>query len=302
MPSIHGIKWVTYALLAGALTGLVALSCGDSSPEPAAATDTPELVPVVATTAILADFVRNVGGDRAEVRSIVPPGADVHSFQPTPHDSIAISNAVLIVSNGGGLDDFLEPVLKSAGTDSALRLVVSEGMPIGQSIRDPHLWQNPEYAVHYIERIRDGLVLADPAGAPVYRHNADSFIQAVRQMDQEIEATLKRVPPERRHLVTFHDAFGHFGLRYGWQVTAFVLGDAGDVTPEAVVRVMERISEEEIPVVFAEPQFNSDVLRRVASDSRVGIGLIYSDVLDDRVSTYIEMMKFNASSLAENLG
>lgn len=301
MPSVHGIKWVTYALLAGAFAGLVALSCGGSAPEPSAAADSRELLPVVTTTAILADLVRNVGGDRVEVRSIIPAGADIHSFSPTPQDSIEINNAMLIVSNGGGLDDFLDPVLKSAGSDGVLRLVTSEGLPIDQSRSDPHLWQNPEYTVHYIQRIRDSLVLADPAAGQVFRQNADSFIQAVRRMDQEIDAMLKNVPPERRHLVTFHNAFGHFALRYGWQASAFVLGDAGDVTPEAVVKVMERISEQEIPVVFAEPQFNSEVLRRVASDSQVGIGLIYSDVLDDRVPTYIDMMKFNAASLAENL-
>ena len=123
----------------------------------------------------------------------------------------------------------------------------------------------------------------------------------MRELDQEISQTLRDVPPERRHLVTFHDAFGHFAVRYGWRVSAFVPGDASEVTPGTIVAVMERIGGEGIPAVFAEPQFSPKVMEQVARDTGVGVGAIYSDALDDNVPTYLDMMRFNARSLVEHL-
>ena len=381
------IKKISLALSLAALAGLLALACGGEAtptPTPTSApiptpTSTPTPTPtpkvqVATTIAILADFIKNVGGDLVEVRSIIPPGADVHSFQPSPSDSITISGAMLIVSNGSGLDDALDPVFESARDAGAVFIEASEGletMPIEameleeegeehhegeeegeegedhhegeeegeegeehhegeeegeegedhhegeeegeegedhhegeehhHSGGDPHFWQDPLNVIHYVERIRDGLSQVDPANAQVYQANADAYIQKLRDLDQEIEQTLSQVPPEHRHLVTFHDAFGYFAQRYGWKVSAFVAHDAGDVTPGAVARVLESIKTEGIPAVFAEPQFNEDVMNEAAQDAGVVVAPIYSDALSDEVPTYIEMMRFNARSLAEHL-
>ena len=299
-----------------AVVSAVAIACGGSSP-------TEGGLQVVTTTAILADFVRNVGGERVGVRSIVPPGADVHTFQSTPGDSVSTSRAKLIVSNGFGLDDSLNTLLKGAMKSSAVHVVAAQGLQsvplkvvalpsrssgqqnvVGhkeQRRSDPHFWQNPLFAIHYVERIRDGLIEADPAGAETYRVNAATYIEELRMMDLEIEGTLSAVPPQRRYLVTFHDAFGYFAERYGWEVLAFVPDDAGDVTPASVVEVMELIKEQDIPAVFAEPQFGGDVLKQAAGDAGVEVGVIYSDAVDSTVSTYLEMMRFNTKTLLRHL-
>jgi manganese/iron transport system substrate-binding protein len=288
---------------------------------------------VVTTTAILADLVTNVGSDQVEVRFVVPPGADIHTFQINPSHSLAISEADLIVSNGFGLDDFLEPVLAGAKQVEAAHVVAAEGLsaePIaemefleenhnqeheeeipkqhqGEEHRhehgagDPHFWQNPLFTIHYVERIRYSLVHADPDNAEVYNTNSEEYIQQLRELDREIAQTLNQIPPERRHLVTFHDAFGHFARRYGWQVSTFVLTGAGEVTPEKVINVMKVMKAEGIPAVFAEPQFRQDVLEQVARDVGIRVGTIYSDTLDDTVTTYIKMTRFNAKSLSEQL-
>jgi zinc/manganese transport system substrate-binding protein/manganese/iron transport system substrate-binding protein len=166
---------------------------------------------------------------------------------------------------------------------------------------DPHFWQDPTLTINYVERIRDGLVRVDPANRAVYTANAAAYILELRDLDREIAQTLNQVPPERRHLVTFHDAFGYFARRYGWEVSAFVPSDASRVTPVSVVEVMRSIESGGIPAVFAEPQFRADVLEQAARDTGVRVGTIYSDSLDDTVPTYIEMMRFNANSLAEHL-
>ena len=277
-------------------TVTLGVACGSGTPS-APTPEAPSRVRVVTTTAILADFVRSVGGDLVEVRPLVPPGADVHSFQSTPGDSIAISNAGLVVSNGLGLDAFLDSIIGSAAGSESVRVAAAAGMD-GD---DPHLWLNPLYAAQYVERIRDGLIQADPENAREYEGNAASYIQELRELDEEIAQTLSGVPPARRHLVTFHDAFGHFAHRYGWKVSAFVPDDASDVTPGAVVAVTELLEKDGIPAMFIESQFQANVLTQTARDAGVAIGLIYSDAPDD-VPTYVEMMRFNAQSLLEHLG
>ena len=312
------------ALLAGrartasacmAVLVLTAMACSETAPPQEAPASK---LHVVTTTALLADLVVSVAGDKAEVRSLVPPGAEVHSFRPTPGDSIAIARAGVLISNGSGLDDFLDPVLDSAKGSEALTVVVSKGLvtvrakmitlasgsttagvDVGRG--DPHFWQNPLYVVHYVERITDALALADPANARTYRDNAETYIEALRDLDRELAIELSAIPLERRHLITFHDAFGHFAVRYGWRVSAFVGGDASDVTPNAVVKVMERVREEGIPAVFAEPQFSGNVLNEAASDAGVAVGILYSDSLDARAPTYLDMMRFNARSLRQHL-
>ena len=300
-----------------ALVFLVAAcsSGGDSSTTPETSR-----VRVVTTTAILADLARNVGGDVVEVRSIVPPGVDVHSFQPTPSDSVEVNNARLIVSNGGGLDDFLESMFRTARSANAIHLVAAEGLdtvpPKGVATlgeweeqddelypleEGPHFWQNPLYAVYYVERIRDALVSADPGNTQAYEANASAYIRALRDLDKHIAETLRSVPPSKRHLVTFHDAFGYFAKHYGWEVSAFVVSDATEVTPGAVVEVIEQIKTEGIPAIFAEPQFNHEFVEQAAKDAGVSIGIIYSDALDGQAPTYIDMMRFNANSLAQHL-
>ena len=309
--AVHG--GTVWGALAAVL--LAASACGSAS-----AAGTQEPLRLVTTTPLLADLVRNVAGTQVEVHSLVPPGADVHSFQTTPQESIQISRAAVIFSNGFGLDDFLMPVIESAAKAGTVQVVVSDGLEsspitsakLGQGFPgklartlnggpDPHFWQNPIYTIHYAQRIRDALVEADQANAETYRSNAEKYIQELRQLDQEISRILGQVPPRRRHLITFHDAFGHFADRYGWQASGLLPNDAGDVTPGTIISMMEQLREQDIGAVFAEPQFRSQVIDRAGRDAGVRIGRIYSDVLDDTVSTYTEMMRFNARSLAEHL-
>ena len=316
---------VTQHGTAGALISLIWLlvvACGDTGEVPVTNNGQAEPLRVVTTTALLADLVKNVGGDLVAVTSIIPPGADLHSFQTTPEDSVAISRARVIVTNGFGLDAFLEPVLRGAIKMDATQVVAAEGLDAspprkdesqegghgannldeqGQSQVDPHFWQNPEFAIHYVKRIRDGLASADPVHKPEYEANAESYIEELEELDREIAQTLARVPLEHRHLVTFHDAFSHFGLRYGWKVSAFVDSDGDEVAPADVVRVLDRVKKERLPAVFVEPQVRSGVIQRAANDAGVPVRPIYSDIARTGVTSYTEMMRFNARTLAEHL-
>ena len=169
------------------------------------------------------------------------------------------------------------------------------------SLGDPHFWLDPILAVHYIEGIRDGLSRADPENSKRYSDNAVAYVKQLRDLDREIADILSVVPPERRRLVTFHDSYGYFGRRYGWEVSAFVPSDASDVTPRAVARVIEEIQAEGIPAVFSEPQFRRDVMEQAVLDTGVNLGTIHS-MVSNTVPTYLDLMRTNAKTLAENLG
>ena len=278
------------------VAALVTAACGGIT-----ADDTPKQLRVVATTALLADLVKNVTGGSAIVSAVIPPGAEVHSFQTTPSDSIEISKAGLIVSNGGDFDDFLYPIIESALGDDAVHIVLSQGLESTSSRPDPHFWQNPVNTVHYVRRIQAALETADPPNAEAYRDRADAYVEQLLDLDLEISRVLEVVPPSRRHLVTYHDAFGHFGARYGWRTSALVSNDAGDVTPGVVTALMEQVRQEGIAAVFTEPQFQTNVIGLLAKDSGVRVGTIYSDVLDGSATTYVDMMRLNARNLVEML-
>lgn len=274
------------------------MACGGGQLPPTEAPREESKLQVVTTTALLANLVENVGREWVDVRSLVPAGADVHSFQTTPEDSIAINRAQVIVINEFGFDAFLKPVLESARAKNSVQVSAAEGLP-GEA--DPHLWQNPAFAILYIERIREGLSAADPEHEEQFGVNTEVYINELRELDLELAQILSPVKPELRHLVTFHDAFRHFVERYGWEASAFVSGDADDVSPRAVVRVLDRITQQGIPAIFAGPQFSSDVVRQAAEDAGVTVAVIYSDLAENGPTSYIEMMRVNARSLAENL-
>ena len=291
--SIIPVLWV---LLIGAT--MAAVACGGIT-----TADTQKPLRVVTTTSLLADLTQNVAGASTVVTAVIPPGADVHSFQTTPNHSIAIRNAGLIVSNGGGLDDFLYPMIENAQEDGAVHIVASQGLAGVSTRQDPHFWQNPANAVHYVRRIQEGLSTADPANAESYQDRADAYVQQLLDLDQEISQILSEVPHSRRHLVTYHDAFAHFGARYGWRTSSLVANDAGGVTPNAIAHLQERVREEGIAAVFTEPQFRSKVIELAARDTGVEVGTIYCDVLGggSGADTYLNMMRLNARNLVKLL-
>ena len=261
-------------------------------------------ISVIATIPVLAELAGNVGGDLVEIRYMVPPGADVHSYQTTPDISVAISGAAVIISNGAGLDDFLLPVWLGAKRALSVSVVASDGLAeksLGDDLDDPHFWQDPLLAIHYVERIRDGLAMADPDNAPAYERQAQEYILRLKALDQEISGILRQVPVEYRRLVTYHQAFSHWGRRYNWATYALVSGEGDAPTPSAILEVTQFIERSGLPAVFAEPQFPASVLETTAADAHASVAPIYAGLASGHPSTYIDMMLFNAHSLAENL-
>lgn len=267
-------------------------------------------LPVVATFSILADFVREVGGDRVAVTSLVGPNADAHAYAPTPDDARRIAAARLVLVNGLGFEGWLSR-LADAAARGAPTVVASRGVRVraredDPKRPDPHAWHDVANAKRYVTNIRDALAAADPAAAAVYAENAAAYLAQLDALDAEVREAIGRIPPARRRVITSHDAFGYFGAAYG---LAFVApeGVAADAEASArdVARIIAQIRRERIPAVFLENIKDPRLMQRIAHESgaRIG-GTLYSDALsgpDGPAPTYIAMMRSNLRALAAAL-
>jgi zinc/manganese transport system substrate-binding protein len=289
----------------------VFLAClGAASAWPAKA-QTTEKLPVVSTFSILADFARNVGGERIAVTGLVGPNGDTHVYQPKPADAKELGAARLILVNGLGLEGWIDRLIKASGTTAPI-LVATKGISPQQMREegrigpDPHAWQSIANAKIYVANIRDALIAADPDGALTYRTHADDYLGKLAALDQEVMAEIAKIPPARRQIITTHDAFGYFGTAYGFR---FIAPEGVSTETEAsardVAKIIRQIRAQKIPAVFLENVTDPRLVRSIAAESGAKIGgTLYSDALsppEGPASTYIDMMRNNIRELAAAL-
>jgi ABC-type Zn uptake system ZnuABC Zn-binding protein ZnuA len=269
---------------------------------------------VLTSVTVLADLVNQVGGERIEVRALVPSGADPNTFQPPPRAVMDAGQARLVIFNGLGLERTVRSVVGNAERGDLPLVVLSEGLPTLDSglapavssasggRGNPYLWLDPRLATVYVERIRDALIGIDPDGEPQYRSNASEYIQRLDAIDREVDSTLAALPPARRRLISLHDAFPYFAARYGFELLAVVIQTPGRTpTAQEVARVVGVISQEHVPAVFIEPQLDARLLKLAARDAGVKIGTLYSDTLDKTVPSYEALLRYNARQLLSGL-
>ena len=263
---------------------------------------------VIASFSILADFVKNVGGNRINVTSLVGPNGDVHVYAPAPQDAKTIADARLVVINGLGLEGWLQRLLQSSGSKATV-VTASKDVPplkLGSEV-DPHAWQSVANAQIYVKNIRDALVQADGADADYFRQNAERYLAELDALDREVRSDVDKIPPERRKVISTHDAFGYFAKAYG---IAFVApsGVSTETEPSArdVATIIVQIKKDKIPAVFLENITDDRLMRRIAEETGAALGgTLYSDSLTDEkgpVPTYIAMVSHNIKALTSALG
>lgn len=262
---------------------------------------------VVTSFSILADFARQVGGDKVSVNSLVGPDSDVHVYTPTPHDAKEVGAARLLIVNGLGLEGWL-PRLQQASGSKAPIVVATQGITARKrgSDADPHAWQSVGNAMVYVRNIRDALVAADPADADTFKVNAERYLAELAALDREVRAEIDKIPPERRKVISTHDAFGYFADAYGILFIA-PLGVSTETEPSArdVAEIIGQVRRAKIPAVFLE-NFNDDrLVGRIAAETGAKIGgTLYSDALSEEkgpVPTYIAMVRHNIRALTSAL-
>ncbi|MDQ4136033.1 MAG: metal ABC transporter substrate-binding protein [Pseudomonadota bacterium] len=275
----------------------------------------PARLKVVATFSILADFARQVGGERVEVTTLVGPDGDAHVYSPTPADSRRLAEARLVVANGLGFEGWMARLIRSSGTKAPVVEAAKGAKPLKGTDShghghgygaDPHAWQDVGNAKAYAAAIRDALVAADPEGRAAYEANAAAYLKELDTLDAEIREAVARIPPERRKIITSHDAFGYFEAAYGVDFIA-PQGVSTEAEPSArdVARIIQQIRRERIPAVFVETISDRRVIERIAQETGARIGeRLYSDALSDPngpAPTYIAMMRHNMRALGAAL-
>lgn len=264
-------------------------------------------VRVAATTPILADLVRAVGGERVQVATVVPPGADPHTFEPTPSTAQALSQARAFFANGLGLEPYL-PKLIPLLPKGARVVKLGEGQPgllceedhgHGEEDHahgpcDPHLWLDPSYALRYAQRILQELSSLDPKGKALYGANLDRFRKEVERRDRALLAC----PLRGTKVVAQHDAFRYFARRYGLEVVG-VLAKSGaqEVGSKSFLALLERAKREGVRLALAEPQFQGKALRTLAEAIGARVVVVYTDTLDAKVPTYLDLLDHNRQAL-----
>lgn len=268
-----------------------------------------EKLKAITTFTVIADIAKNVAGDAADVRSITKPGAEIHDYQPTPQDIVRAQNADIILWNGLNLERWFERFL--ADVRNVPSIIVSEGIePLSiyegtyTGKPNPHAWMSTDNALIYIENIRKAFVQADAKNAEVYNANAAAYVQKVKAIKSNLEATLSHIPDEQRYLVTSEGAFSYLATDlnmrevYLWPMNADQQG-----TPQQIRKAIDTVRERNIPVVFSESTISDKPAKQVAAETGALYGgVLYVDSLstpDGNVPTYLDLLRVTTSTIAD---
>jgi ABC-type Zn uptake system ZnuABC Zn-binding protein ZnuA len=278
---------------------------------PLASSD-PQTDPVVLTsTTFLTDIARNVAGDRLKVESLLPVGADPHSYQPTPQDVARIEQSKLLIINGAEYEHFLESLLENAGGERQLVEAAAGLSPRTKAESehgvDPHLWLDPNNVIAYVENIREGLTHYDPDGAAIYKSNADAYTAELKDLDIWINEQVAQIPSERLLLVTNHEALGYFAERYSFTVVGTVIESfSSDASPSAqqMAALVDQIKSSGAPAIFLDTSDNPALAQQIAAETGVSVVTdLHLESLTDGppAATYIDMMKYDVTQIVNAL-
>jgi len=298
---------------AGAVTSLAAVDLASG-----------EKLKVVATTSLVADVVGAVGGDQVDLTRLMPLGADPHTFEPTPQDAAAISEAHVVFINGVGLEAFMDRLLANAGGDVPV-VPVSEGVQLlafagdhghdeeeggaadDHGEDDPHTWFDPANVQVWVDNIENALISLDPAHAAEYGENARVYRAELDALDAWIREQVANIPQERRELVTDHSVFTYFAHAYGFeQIGVITVGSSTLSEPSAqeLAALQETIAEHGVPAVFVSTTVNPRLAEQVAHDTGVRVVPLYTGSLSDGdgpASTYLAFMRYDVEKMVEAL-
>jgi zinc/manganese transport system substrate-binding protein len=298
-------------------TAALALASGCGSDDDAGGGSSPDAqVSAVATTTQVGDLVREVAGERVDVHQLLAPNSDPHGYEPRPSDAEAIAASDAIFQSGGELDEWLDDLVDSSGSDAPRVSLIQTVRTIGSTpgahdhgdSADPHWWQDPRNALAAVTAIRDALIAADPDGRAEYEANADRYGERLRELDRAVAACIDRLPPAQRKLVTTHDALGYYADRYGLEVVGALipsLSTAAQPSAGDTQRLVEQIREQQVAAIFPESSIAPKLERAVARETGATVGRpLWADTLgptDSDGATYVDSIASNTAAIVDGL-
>jgi zinc/manganese transport system substrate-binding protein len=263
---------------------------------------------VVVSFSILEDIVHEVGGSNVAVTSLIGRDANEHVFEPRPDQVRLLSQARLFIVNGLGLEGWVTRLIQSAQYRGPL-IVATEGIqPIATTERstDPHAWQDPRSGVIYAKNIMRALAGIDPKNAEAYQQRLRRYEAQLEALDQHVRERLGEIPPEKRRVITTHDAFAYYGKAYG---VAFMapegLNTESEPSARTIAALIRQIRRDRIKALFFENISDPRLMEEIARETAATLGAaLYSDALsvpDGPAPTYIRMIEYNTAALKEGM-
>jgi zinc/manganese transport system substrate-binding protein/manganese/iron transport system substrate-binding protein len=272
---------------------------------------------VVATTTQVADFAREVGGDRVQVTQILKPNVDPHDYETSPADVKAIGEAAVLVENGVGLEKWLDGAISSAGFEGT-RVNASQGVTIRpgngdeeEKAGDPHIWHNPLNAKIMATNIERGLAAADPADATYYQANLVRYGGRLDALDADVSRQIDTIPPADRKLVTNHDAFGYYVDRYKLIFVGSIIPSfdtSAELSGSEVQSLVAKIKATGTKAIFSESSLPPKTAQTIGREAGVRVAAgedsLYGDTLGPAGSdgaTYLQMAEHNTRTIVGGL-
>lgn len=283
---------------------------------PAATATAVPALSVVATTSIVGDVVRAVGGTRVGVHVLIGPDSDPHRHKPSPGDLAALERAAIVFENGLHLEAALEPLLGGSASRGR-RVVVSDGIAtlsagagdgeVADGAPDPHVWWDPIRVAVWADNIAAALAAADPAGADGYAARAAAYRGELEALDAWIRTAVETVPPARRVLVADHGVLGYFAVAYGFEVVGALvpgLSTAAEPSAKDLAALEATLAEAGAAVIFVGEAVPSALAARVAADTGARIVPLRTEALsgpDGPAPTYLAFMRYNVGAIVDAL-
>ncbi len=286
---------------------------------------------VVASFSIIADFAKNVGGDRIELTTLVGPDGDAHVYEPKPTDAVAMAGADVVLVNGLQFEGFLQRLVDASATKASI-VELTKGVETlkmeeeghhdeaaeakeGEEHAaeeeeghhhhgdvDPHAFQSVPNAEIYVKNIADAFCAANSAGCQTYQANATAYTAKLKALDAEVKAAVESIPADKRTIITSHDAFGYFAHQYG---ITFLAPEGISTESEAsaadVAALIKQVKEDKASAIFVENITNQRLIEQIAAETGLKVGgTLFSDALSDEsgpAPTYIDMMRGNIATI-----
>ena len=270
-----------------------------------------EKIKIVTTFTIIADITKNITGDAAEVLSITKPGAEIHGYQPTPKDIVKAYDADLILWNGMNLEMWFEQFFSNLNETTSI--TVSEGIDAinisegdYQGLPNPHAWMGLNEALIYVDNIVNALSYYDKKNSELYFQNAAKYKEKIISTIEPLKESILELPEKQRWLVTCEGAFSYLARDLSlkelfiWPMNADEVG-----TPKQIKKVIDRINENEIPIIFCESTVNQAPAKQIAKETGAKFGgILYVDSLSDKngpVPTYLDLLKSTYNTVEKGL-
>jgi manganese transport system substrate-binding protein len=290
-----------------ALVAIAAAVVPRTNPEPA----TSDKLVVLSTFTVIADMVREVGGDRVDAVSLTKPGVEIHGYEPTPGDLVRASKASIIFDNGLNLEVWAEKLYSTL--PQVPHVTLSEGIAV-RSIKEgayegkpnPHAWMSPKQALIYVENIRKALVKLSPEDEGYFNQRAADYSSKIRTLDTKLESSLATIPESHRYLVSCEGAFSYLTNDYRLnELYLWAINDDSQGSPQQIARVVDEVKAKKIPTVFCESTVEPRIQQEVANTSGAKLGgVLYVDSLsaeDGPAPSYLKLLEYTVATIIDGL-